>query len=197
MILEINELLLKYYGTWCVIGQPQNTVKGGYWDFELSKVLGRNPGIWYKPDLDSLDGQNMVFLDNIALPHCTRIIEEYKNQQNIASLPRPSLLPDLNPIEHVWDKLGWRVWNRGTSRIKTIVNFARLYCRGRGQDLMPWSHVPIELNDENVPNCDSTVRRLCTTLTGSSGLLWVTSWLLAPDPESVCSKEKVLMKLQL
>ena len=56
--------------------------------------------------LDSLDGQNMVLRDDIARPHCTRIIKEYKNQQNMASLPQPSLLPDLNPIEHVWDKFG-------------------------------------------------------------------------------------------
>ena len=56
--------------------------------------------------LDSLDGQNMVLRDDIARPHCTRINEEYKNQQNTVSLPRPSALPDLNPIEHVWDKLG-------------------------------------------------------------------------------------------
>ena len=61
--------------------------------------------------LDSLDGQNMVLRDEIARLHCTRIIKEYKNQQNIASLPRPSLLLDLNPIKHMWDKLGWRVWN--------------------------------------------------------------------------------------
>ena len=56
--------------------------------------------------LDSLDGQNMVLRDDIARPHCTRIIEEYKSQQNIACLPRPSLLRALNPIEHLWDKLG-------------------------------------------------------------------------------------------
>ena len=37
--------------------------------------------------LDSLDGQNIVLRDDIARPQCTRIIEEYKNQQNIASLP--------------------------------------------------------------------------------------------------------------
>ena len=55
--------------------------------------------------LDSPDGQNMVLRYDIARPHCTRITEEYKNQQNITSLPRPSLLPDLNPIEHVLDKL--------------------------------------------------------------------------------------------
>ena len=55
--------------------------------------------------LDSLDGQNMVLRDDNARPHCTRIIEECKNQQNIASRPWSSLLPDLNPILHVWDKL--------------------------------------------------------------------------------------------
>ena len=56
--------------------------------------------------LDSLDGQNMVLRADIARPHCTRIIKEYKNQQKIDSLPRLSLLPDLTPIKHVWDKLG-------------------------------------------------------------------------------------------
>ena len=55
-----------------------------------------------RPPLDSLDGQNMVLRDDIARPHYTRIIEEYKNHQNIASLPLPSLLPDLNPMAHVW-----------------------------------------------------------------------------------------------
>ena len=53
---------------------------------------------------DSLDGQNMVLRDDIARPHCNCTIDEYKNQQNIASLPLTSLLPDLNPIGHMWDK---------------------------------------------------------------------------------------------
>ena len=38
LILECKELLLKHYGTWCIIGRPHDTIKGGYWDFELSKV---------------------------------------------------------------------------------------------------------------------------------------------------------------
>ena len=45
-----------------------------------------------RPSLDSLDGQKMVLGDDIARPHFTCIIEEYKKQQNMASLPRPSLL---------------------------------------------------------------------------------------------------------
>ena len=59
-----------------------------------------------RPPLDSLDGQSVVLRDDIAKPHFTRTIEEYKNSQNITTLPWPSILLDLNPIEHVWDKLG-------------------------------------------------------------------------------------------
>ena len=40
--------------------------------------------------LDYLDEQNMVLRDDIARRHCTRIIEEYKNQQNTASLSQSS-----------------------------------------------------------------------------------------------------------
>ena len=60
----------------------------------------------FRSPSNSLDGQNMVLRDDIARPHCTRIIEECKNQQNIDSVPRLSLLLDLNPIEHVCEKLG-------------------------------------------------------------------------------------------
>ena len=52
-----------------------------------------------------------------------------KGQQNIASLPWPSLLPDLNPIGR--KRVGQArltCFKPGTSCIKTIVNFARLYC---------------------------------------------------------------------
>ena len=77
--------------------------------------------------LDSLDGQSIVLRDDIAIHHCAHITEEYKNQQNMASLPRPSLLPDLNPIV-MFGTRSVEVLKPGTSRIETIVNFARLYC---------------------------------------------------------------------
>ena len=112
--------------------------------------------------LDSLDGQNMVLLDDIARPHCTRIIKEFKNQQDIASLPLPSLLPDLNPIEQVLDKLGWRVlnWEAAESKPLWILLDSTAWV---GQDFMSWTYVHSEFNDENVPSCYSTVWRLCTT----------------------------------
>ena len=46
LILGCKELLMKHYGTWCIIWRPHDTVKGGYWDFELSNIPGSNPGIW-------------------------------------------------------------------------------------------------------------------------------------------------------
>ena len=47
-----------------------------------------------KSPLDSLDGQNMVLRAEIARTHFTHNIEDYKNQQNITSLPGPGLLPE-------------------------------------------------------------------------------------------------------
>ena len=75
------------------------------------------------PHLDSLDGQNMVLPDDIASPHFTRIMEEYKNQQNIARLPRPSLLPDLNPKGHVWDISSADVFETGNQPYQNHCEF--------------------------------------------------------------------------
>ena len=58
-----------------------------------------------RSNLESLDGQNMVLRDGIADLTVLASWRNTKNQQYIASLPRPSLLPDLNPIKHLWDKL--------------------------------------------------------------------------------------------
>ena len=61
-----------------------------------------------RPSLNSLQCQNMVLRDDYGRPQPTRIIEEYKKLQNIASLLLPSLSLDLNPTENLWDELGRR-----------------------------------------------------------------------------------------
>ena len=65
----------------------------------------------------------MIFQDDNATPHRARIIEDYKNHHNIASLLWPSLSPDLNPSNTCETSLA-DVFDPGTSRIQP-----RLYWR--------------------------------------------------------------------
>ena len=81
-----------------------------------------------RPSLNSLECQNMVLQYDNARPQRAPIIEEYRNLQIIASLPLQSMSPDLNPIEHLLDELGWRVRNLEPA-YQPFVNFAMLYWR--------------------------------------------------------------------
>ena len=78
LTIECKELLLRHNGTWCIILRPPDTVKGGNWDFERSKNQDEILESGVRSPLDSLEGQNVVLRDDVARPHCTRIIEEYK-----------------------------------------------------------------------------------------------------------------------
>ena len=78
------------------------------------EILGNDVRI----SLNSPECQSVVLEDDNTRSQRARIIEEYKNLQNIASLPLPSLSPDLDPIEHVWDELGRPTCSKlGASRI--------------------------------------------------------------------------------
>ena len=84
------------------------------------------------PFLDSLDGQNIVLRDGITRTHITRMIEEYINQQNIASLSRPNETYQIGV-----GQVQLMCLKPETSLIKAIVNFTRHYCRnGTGFQVM-------------------------------------------------------------
>jgi hypothetical protein len=40
------------------------------------------------------------------------VCQDFLNQNHIRVLPWPAFLPDLSPIEHLWDELGRRVRHR-------------------------------------------------------------------------------------
>ena len=50
--------------------------------------------------------------DDNARPHRARIMDAYLQQQHITRIDWPACSPDINPIEHVWDKLGKAVQAR-------------------------------------------------------------------------------------
>ena len=78
---------------------------------------------------DSLDGQNMVLRDDIARSHSICIIEECKNQQNIASLQcGASCRTYTCTIFNTCGTSSADVFQTGNELYQTIVYFARLYC---------------------------------------------------------------------
>lgn len=46
-----------------------------------------------------------------AGPHVTNSVREYMDKTGIRSMDCLAWSPDLNPIRHIWDELGWSVRN--------------------------------------------------------------------------------------
>jgi transposase len=52
-----------------------------------------------------------MFMDDNAGPHRARIVQHIL-QEAVQTIPWPAMLPDMNPIEHVWDFIGRKINQR-------------------------------------------------------------------------------------
>ena len=50
-----------------------------------------------------------ILMHDNARPHDARICRQFLNRNNVNILPWPTVSPDMNPIEHIWDYLGRKV----------------------------------------------------------------------------------------
>ena len=150
-----------------------------------------------RPSLNSLECQNMVLKDDNARPQWVRIFEDYKNLQNIASLPLPSLSLDLNlnHIEHLLYELGRRVRNREPA-VSTL-------CELRKALLEESDRLPclkrIKLVTSIVKKCQGVIRQK-GSYTAYTIKPEVDEYcerfrdFFSPDPESVCAKDNLFQK---
>lgn len=53
-----------------------------------------------------------VFQDDNARPHRARIVRDFIEAESIETFPWPSMSPDMNLIEHVWDFIGRKINQR-------------------------------------------------------------------------------------
>ncbi|GFT10395.1 transposable element Tc3 transposase [Trichonephila clavipes] len=102
-------------------------------------------------------GDKFVFMDDNATCHRTLAVQDCLDSEGIQRLVWPARSPDLNPIENVWDALGWQVAGRNypPTNKNTLI-------RALTEE---WDKLPQQLLDNVV---QSMVRRVecCITLHG-------------------------------
>ncbi|GFU35863.1 transposable element Tcb2 transposase [Trichonephila clavipes] len=50
-----------------------------------------------------------IFQQDNAHPHVTKTVRDFCSAQDMQLLPWPAYLPDMSPIEHVWNLVGWHL----------------------------------------------------------------------------------------
>jgi len=66
------------------------------------------------PFISNLDQITYIFQEDNAPIHTAKKTMKWKDENMIVSLPWPAQSPDLNPIEHVWDRLKKGIYQQKT-----------------------------------------------------------------------------------
>nr|CAH7717156.1 unnamed protein product [Callosobruchus chinensis] len=100
-------------------------------------------------------GDQFIFMDDNARPHRTRAVQQALENRNIPRLEWPAMFPDMNPMEHVWDKVSRAIFNRNSppsSTQKLIVAATE-----------EWDNIPQEVNNNLIigmhRRVDALIRR--------------------------------------
>ena len=56
-----------------------------------------------------IQGHGLTFQQDNAHPHTARLTQEFLRANAVHTLPWPVYLPDLSPIEHLWDLIDRRI----------------------------------------------------------------------------------------
>ncbi len=102
------------------------------------------------------DHQLMLQHDN-ARPHVARIFTQFLEAKNIPVLAWPAYSPDMSPIEHVCDTLGWRI----LQRVPVPANIQQL----RTAIEEEWTNIP----QATINNLINSMRRRCVALHEANG----------------------------
>ena len=99
----------------------------------------------------------MTFQQDNARPHTAQVTTQFLNQNNINILPWPSMSADMNPIEHLWDRIevDIRRQNRRFTRIDEMENAL----------LQAWQAVP----QRDLRTLCLSMRRRCTACFNAIG----------------------------
>jgi hypothetical protein len=98
-----------------------------------------------------------VFQQDNARPHTARLTTAFLTANNINTLSWPSLSPDLNPIEHIWDELDRRLRARANAPATRNELFIALQAE--------WAAIP----QQTISHIIASMPRRCRTTIAARG----------------------------
>ena len=101
---------------------------------------------------DRAVGANFMLVDDNATPHRHNLITQYLTREGITRMNWPSKSPDLNPIEHVWAFMKYRLARRLTPQ-HTLADLRRMVQE-------EWDNVTIEFVNRLIRSMNTRARQI-------------------------------------